>query len=64
MTIMYSRYFLSLLLVLFLAAACGQKGPLYLPGNPSEIKSDVPSQDQSQTEDDEEEEEEKPQNED
>ena len=55
---MNSRYFLSLLLALFFTAGCGQKGPLYLPGNPSEIKSDVPNQDQSQAEDNEEEEEE------
>jgi len=25
-------------------AGCGQKGPLYLPGDPSEIRSTVPRQ--------------------
>lgn len=25
-----------------LLAGCGQKGPLYLPGNPSEITTEVP----------------------
>jgi predicted small lipoprotein YifL len=33
-----------------LTAACGQKGPLFLPGNPSEIQSDVPRQAQSDEE--------------
>lgn len=26
-----------------LLTACGQKGPLYLPGNPTEVRTDVPS---------------------
>ncbi len=53
------RYPLALLLALLFAAGCGQKGPLYLPGDPSTIKTDVPRQDESQTvEDDDEEEEE------
>lgn len=25
-----------------LLAACGQKGPLYLPGDPSEIQTEIP----------------------
>lgn len=25
-----------------LLAACGQKGPLYLPGDPSEIRTEIP----------------------
>jgi predicted small lipoprotein YifL len=29
---------------ILLLGACGQKGPLYLPGNPSEIKTEVPAQ--------------------
>lgn len=33
-----------ILLSLMFTAACGQKGPLFLPGNPSEIQSDVPRQ--------------------
>ncbi len=56
---MNSRYSLGLLLVLLFAAGCGQKGPLYLPGNPSQIKTDVPRQDEGQTEEDDEEEDEK-----
>ena len=53
---MNSRYSLVLLLVLLFAAGCGQKGPLYLPGNPSQIKTDVPRQDEGQTEEDDEDE--------
>lgn len=30
------------LATILLLAACGQKGPLYLPGNPSEMKTEVP----------------------
>ncbi len=51
---MNSRYSLVLLLALLFAAGCGQKGPLYLPGNPSQIKTDVPRQDEGQTEEDDE----------
>ena len=29
---------------LFLLGACGQKGPLYLPGDPSQVQTDLPSQ--------------------
>ena len=31
------------LAAVILAAGCGQKGPLYLPGNPSEVKREVPT---------------------
>ena len=31
------------LMLLLLLAACGQSGPLYLPGNPSEVQS-LPTQ--------------------
>ena len=57
---MNNRYSLVLLPALFFAAGCGQKGPLYLPGDPSTIKTDVPRQDVSRAEeeDDEEDEEE------
>ncbi len=42
------------LLVMLLAAACGQKGPLYLPGDPSEIQTEVPGETgTSESEDDE-----------
>jgi predicted small lipoprotein YifL len=60
---MNSRYSVVLLLALLFAAGCGQKGPLYLPGNPSQIKADVPRQDESQAEeeDEDEDEEEQPQ---
>ncbi len=54
---MNSRYPLVLLLALLFAAGCGQKGPLYLPGNPSQIKTDVPRQDESQIEEDDDEDE-------
>jgi predicted small lipoprotein YifL len=29
---------------LLLTSACGQKGPLFLPGDPSEIRTEVPPQ--------------------
>jgi len=48
-----------LLLSLAYLSACGQKGPLFLPGNPSQIQS-VPSAEEEQTnadQDDEDEEE-------
>ena len=47
--------FALLLLSFFVIAACGQKGPLYLPGDPSQIRSIPPVQ---QSADDEEEDEE------
>lgn len=33
----------ALLFSLVLVAACGQKGPLFLPGDPSSIKTDMPA---------------------
>ncbi len=60
---MKSQYRLALLLGLLFAVGCGQKGPLYLPDNPSLIKTDVPRQDQSQTEQDDQDKEEKSQDE-
>ena len=53
---------LQLLIVLcsLVAAGCGQKGPLYLPGDPSAIKTQVPAPQQSQQEEQDEEEEEEP----
>jgi len=45
-------------LCLFFTAACGQKGPLFLPGSPSTITTNVPQQqsipDEDTDEDDEE----------
>lgn len=35
---------LSVLAPVLLLGGCGQKGPLYLPGNPSEIRTEVPEQ--------------------
>lgn len=60
--IMNSRYSLCFLLALLFAAGCGQKGPLYLPGDPSEIKMDIPPQDQTQTAEDEEDEDDEQEN--
>ncbi len=48
----------AIILLLLFAAACGQKGPRYLPGNPSEIRTDVPRQDRVEEETEEEEDEE------
>ena len=41
-------------LALLVLAGCGQKGPLFLPGNPSEVRP-VPEQDQLDTENDDDE---------
>ena len=48
---------LTFLLITSLLAlgACGQKGPLYLPGNPSEIRSEVSTTNSSTVPDEEEE---------
>ena len=34
-----------LLASIFVLAGCGQKGPLFLPGDPSKIRTEVPAQD-------------------
>lgn len=34
--------FPALVACLFLLAGCGQKGPLYLPGDPSEMHTEIP----------------------
>ena len=34
---------LAALLLLFLLGACGQSGPLYIPGNPSRIEQPPPA---------------------
>jgi len=39
---------------LLLLAGCGQKGPLYLPGDTSSIRTTVPQQQPAEEEDDEE----------
>lgn len=33
---------LSSMLLAVLVAGCGQKGPLYLPGDPSEVRTEIP----------------------
>lgn len=33
---------LSAAAIALMLAACGQKGPLYLPGDPSEIQTEIP----------------------
>jgi predicted small lipoprotein YifL len=54
------RYPLALILSFLFAVGCGQSGPLYLPGDPSTIKTELPGQDEGQSEksDDKEDEEE------
>ncbi len=52
-----SRRLFAALLCALPIAGCGQKGPLYLPGNPSEVKSEVPSTNASTVPDDEDEDE-------
>lgn len=38
------KFVVLVLLSLACLAACGQKGPLFLPGDPNEIRSTVPLQ--------------------
>jgi predicted small lipoprotein YifL len=52
--------FLCSLLCLFALGACGQKGPLFLPGDPSQIQTEVSGQAGLEDEDEDEEDEEKP----
>lgn len=49
--------FIVLFFSLALFAGCGQKGPLYLPGDPSQVKTDLPTQQSGQEDGDEEEDE-------
>lgn len=49
------RSIAGLLIALVLIAGCGQKGPLFLPGTPTEVRS-VPEQEQTQADREEEEE--------
>jgi predicted small lipoprotein YifL len=48
-----SKSLTAIILCLLFAVGCGQKGPLYLPGNPSEIRSEVPAQEAVRQEDEE-----------
>ena len=38
----------AILLTAVALSGCGQKGPLYLPGNPSEIKTEISKQESKQ----------------
>jgi len=40
----------------FLTTGCGQSGPLYIPGNPSQIQNPPPPPEQPEEEEDDEEE--------
>ena len=42
---------------LLAVAACGQKGPLFLPGNPSEMRPQPPQENEDQKEEEDEEDE-------
>jgi predicted small lipoprotein YifL len=53
---------IAFILCLFVTAACGQKGPLFLPGNPSTITTTVPEQQSIPDEDTDEDEEEQQSN--
>lgn len=52
MPAMKKRYRLARILGLLFLAGCGQTGPLYLPDNTSQIRTQAPSQEQSQTNED------------
>lgn len=41
---------LTALSLLFVAAGCGQSGPLYIPGDPSKIENPPPAEDQDEEE--------------
>ena len=53
--------FFALVACLFITA-CGQKGPLFLPGNTNELSATIPNQQQSNRAEDDEDEEKKPTN--
>lgn len=44
---------LAALLLLFLLGACGQSGPLYIPGNPSRIEQPPPAAESTADEEEE-----------
>lgn len=45
------RIALTIALAIFGLAACGQKGPLFLPGDPSQIRPQPPAAEESPDED-------------
>jgi len=42
---MYKSRLLSALVIVAGITACGQKGPLFLPGDPGQVRSEVPAAD-------------------
>ena len=56
------RTLVAFIIGLVFTAACGQKGPLFLPGTPSTIQSTVPEQQPAPVQEDEEEDEEQTDN--
>lgn len=42
-------YFAPVFCLLLLATGCGQKGPLYLPGDPNEEQIEIPQQESDET---------------
>ena len=59
------RLLIAVITCLFFSVACGQKGPLFLPGSPSAIRTTIAEQQPApvaESEDDDEDEEEKPNN--
>ena len=48
-----TRFYL-LIALIFFVAACGQSGPLYIPGDPSEVREPPPPAEHETDEEDEE----------
>jgi predicted small lipoprotein YifL len=46
------RSFMLFLLTLLFVAGCGQKGPLFLPGDPSQVRTTTPQQQPADDNDD------------
>ena len=44
---------IAVLLLIFLLGACGQSGPLYIPGNPSRIEQPPPAAESTADQEDE-----------
>ena len=55
----FKTLFFALVSCLFITA-CGQKGPLFLPGNTNEVSTSIPKQQQSSRVEDDDDEEKKP----
>ena len=47
------RFLVALCAFLFIAAGCGQTGPLYIPGNPSRIEQPPPAAESTADEEEE-----------